>query len=105
MALDFLSNNINQVCFNSEILCRYTINHENENLNLFKILANLYLEVEDENMEGVIQELLEHLINNMDTNRSEFEYIYQKMAEFYRDKNLELKKAKILKFTNILRVI
>ena len=78
--------------------------YEGQNLNLFKILINLFLEVEDENMEENIQELLDHLINNIDSNRSEFEYIYQKAAEYYRNKNKPLKKEKILKFTNILRV-
>jgi len=105
MAIDFITNNICQVSFNSEILFRYCIVHENENLNLFKILVNLFLEVDCENMEGVIQELLENLINNIDSNRSDFEYIYQKIASYYRDKTKPLTKEKILKFTNLLRVL
>ncbi len=64
----------------------------------------MFLESESENLDEVIQGLLEVLINNIDSDRSEFEYIYQRIAEYYRDKTKPLQKEKIIKFTNILRV-
>lgn len=98
-----------------EIFSRFTITvHNNENYlpntkyNIYQVLIDIYINSQTEILTNSIKDCLEVMINNLDSNKEVFEFIYQKLSIYYRMKQEnrdQLDNTLFNKYLSLLKVL
>ena len=96
-----LENNIN----NAEIFNSISTNIDNIKLPFSLILLKIFIGSENKEIHSLIKDIFEILLNNININAFNYEYVYQNLVIYFRQNDKKITVDKMSRYLDILKIL